>query len=64
MENLIKIITDEFCEAYTTKEECVGSTRFLIATGMLPEGVNPEDPRVKQIIQWCKENAPQNKNEN
>ena len=59
MENFIKIITDEFCDAYATKEECVGSTRFIIAAGELPLGVNPEDPRVKQIIQWCKENAPE-----
>lgn len=50
-------VTDDFCEFFNSKEVCIGPMAKLTAFGLLPEGVNPEDERVKQIIQWCKENV-------
>lgn len=49
-------ITQEFCEAYPDKASCSGWCASLIPH-TLPEGVNPYDPRVKQIVRWCLENA-------
>jgi len=28
----------------------------MIADGELPEGVDPDNEHVKQVIQWCREN--------
>ena len=48
-------LTDDFCATFRTKKDCVGAmARFIPAH--LPEGVDPNDPRVKQIRDWCKEN--------
>lgn len=51
-------VTVDFIEAFPSKQECTGAMARIIATGNLPEGVNPNDERVKQIIQWSKENYP------
>lgn len=48
-------ITEDFCLTFRTKADCVGSMASFIPI-MLPLGVNPTDQRVKQIVEWCKEN--------
>lgn len=52
----IEEVTNDFCESYQTKDDCLGWSASLIPH-CLPEGVNPEDPRVVQIVEWCKEVA-------
>lgn len=49
-------ITSDFIGAFPNKDECKGAMARIIASCELPEGVNPDHPQVKQIIQWCKEN--------
>jgi hypothetical protein len=56
----MKTLTDDFCETFTSKKECVGAMAMFIPY-RLPEGVDASDPRVKQIIDWCKENALESK---
>jgi len=56
---IIEEITADFIETFPNKEECTGAMAQIITTGYLPEGVDPESPKVKQIIQWCRENYPQ-----
>ena len=55
--DITKQITDEFCECFSDKNECKGIMSRIIGTGELPEGVDPNDARVKQIIIWCEENT-------
>lgn len=47
--------TNEFCETFQRKEDCTGFYCWLIPS-CLPDGVDPSDPRVIQIVKWCKEN--------
>ena len=55
MENkIISEVTDEFCEAYKSKSDCRGWSSRIIPL-CLPECVDPNDSRVIQIIDWCKE---------
>lgn len=55
--NLIETITNDFCETFATKEDCNGfmSRTIAVCGDMpngkgLPEGVDFNDYRVKQII--------------
>lgn len=50
-------ITDDFCETFKTKADCTGAMAGMIACCPLPLGVDENDPRVQQIVRWCKENA-------
>lgn len=50
-----KELTDDFVESFPTKEDCAGAFAQLVIYN-LPNGVDGNDARVKQIIQWCKEN--------
>lgn len=51
-------VTEDFCDIFDSKEECVGAmARTVAVSGHLPEGVDPDNPRVKQIVLWCKENS-------
>lgn len=52
-------ITSDFIETFATKEDCTGAMARMIAQMPLPEGVDESHPRVKQIVQWCKENYPE-----
>lgn len=52
----IKRITADFCATFSTKEKCVGAMAKFIPIH-LPLGVDGTDPRVKQIQQWCIDNA-------
>jgi len=46
-------LTDEFCETFPTQESCTGAMcRFL--PEHLSLGVDEDDPRVKQIQEWCR----------
>lgn len=51
---LVESITNEFCEAYSTKDKCRGWFSRLVEAG-LPDGVDASDPRVLQILAWCRE---------
>ena len=52
-------LTDDFCETFSIKEDCVGAMARIIATAdSLPIGVDPGDERVQQIVRWCQENLP------
>lgn len=47
-------LTDEFCETFPDRESCTGAMcRFLPEN--LPLGVDGDDPRVKQIQEWCRQ---------
>jgi hypothetical protein len=48
-------LTDEFVECYQEESDYKGVFSRIVATGELPEGVDPEDERVKAIIQKCRE---------
>lgn len=50
-------LTDDFCETFATKEDCVGAMARFIPVA-LPQGVDSDDPRVRQIVRWCRENFP------
>lgn len=52
--DIIREVTNDFCETYPTKDHCRGWSAMLIPT-CLPKGVDPTDPRVIQIIKWCDE---------
>jgi len=47
-------LTDDFVETFATDQDCTGGMARIVATGMLPDGVDPEDPRVKDVIERCK----------
>ena len=51
-------ITADFIETFATKEDCRGAMARMMAQFSLPEGVDESDPRVQQIVLWCKENYP------
>ena len=51
-------ITDDFCETFATKADCTGAMARMIACLPLPLGVDENDPRVQQVIAWCRENYP------
>jgi hypothetical protein len=55
-DSLMEEVTNEFCDTYKTKADCRGWSCSLIPS-CLPEGVDPTDPRVVQIVEWCKEVA-------
>jgi hypothetical protein len=54
--NTIDEITKDFCESFSTKEECTGFMARMIALFELPHGVDPNNSQVQQIVKWCKEN--------
>ncbi len=47
-------LTDEFLDCFQTDEDCTGGTARLVAMGLLPQGVDAEDQRVKDLIERCK----------
>ncbi len=56
-DRMIASVTQDFNETFATKADCTGFMARMIATGDLPEGVDPDNAHVKQVIQWCKENT-------
>jgi len=54
---IVKEVTDEFCESYRTKDDCRDGWSAATIPYCLPECVDPSDPRVIQIVEWCKEVA-------
>ena len=54
--NIYEEVTNDFCDSFATKEDCVGSMATMIAISELPYMVDGNDLRVKQIVMWCKEN--------
>lgn len=52
-------LTDDFCLTFATKDRCVGAMARIMAIAPLPLGVDTDDLRVRQIVQWCKENYPE-----
>lgn len=50
-EQLIKEITDDFYETFKDEPMETGWLgAMLCGEPMLPQGVNPEDPRIKELI--------------
>lgn len=49
-------LTNEFVNSFPNKESCMGITAKMIAKLGVPNGVIEDDPRVIQIVQWCREN--------
>jgi len=47
-------LTDEFVECFKTDEDCTGGTARIVAMGLLPEGVDGDDPRVEAVIERCR----------
>ena len=54
---ILKETTDDFCECFASKKDCTGIMARLMASTELPDGVDPNDERVKQVIKWCQENS-------
>ena len=52
---LVEEITSEFVGCFKTDSDCCGPVARLVATGWLPEGVDPEDERVKAVIEHCRQ---------
>ena len=46
-------LTDDFVACFQTDADCTGGMARIVATGSLPEGVNPDDPRVKEVVARC-----------
>ena len=57
LDAIIESVTQDFNETFATKADCTGFMARMIATGDLPEGVDPDNEHAKQVIQWCKENT-------
>jgi len=54
--SLIKAVTDDFCDAWKSPDEKFnGFTARMVATGNLPAGVDPKDPRVIEVVRKCRE---------
>lgn len=53
---MIASVTQDFNETFATKADCTGFMARMIADGELPEGVDPDNEHVKQVIRWCREN--------
>ena len=51
------VITDEFVEAMQDPVDQTGAMARIVAMECLPAGVNPDDPRVKEIIEGCKKHT-------
>jgi hypothetical protein len=47
-------LTDDFCETFKAKEDCNCAMGGFFRFG-LPLGVDENDARVKQIVQWSHE---------
>lgn len=48
----IKEVTDDFVEVFSKPENRSGAMWELIKMGLLPDGVDEEDPRVKDILSF------------
>lgn len=55
--NVIDETTNDFVGAFPTASHCTGWMARLIASGCLPQCVDPNNARVKQIIEWAKASA-------
>jgi hypothetical protein len=49
-----KELTDDFVDCYKNDSDYKGGFSRIVAMGELPMGVDPEDPRVKAIVEKCK----------
>lgn len=49
--NEIKQLTDEWVELMSKEKNHTGFFAYATARGILPDGVNPSDPRVRRIIE-------------
>lgn len=56
LDAMIESVTQDFNETFATKADCTGFMARMIVDGELPEGVDPDNEHVKQVIQWCREN--------
>jgi hypothetical protein len=58
MIDLTQETTDDFCEAFSgPDEDFCGAFARMVATGILPEGVDGDDARVKEIVRKCQDAA-------
>ena len=57
VDDLSKEITEDFVGAFTKDENYGDAMACLVEQGILPNGVDPEDPRVKAIVQRCRDTA-------
>ena len=51
----LREITDRFVRGFDSDESYSGKIAGLVAKGILPVGVNEDDPRVKEIVERCRE---------
>ena len=57
--NVLQDATDHFCNSFVSESSFRGDFARVVATGALPQGVDPYDPRVLAIRQKCREWAEQ-----
>ena len=53
----VKATTDAFCKAFAEEADFQGSFALAVGQGFLPQGVDPTDPRVIEIMRKCAEPA-------
>jgi hypothetical protein len=55
-EGILESVTEEFIESFKTDPKAyTGIFARLVAIATLPAGVDPNDPRVIQIVDKCKQ---------
>ena len=46
--------TDQFCVGFAKESEFDGDLARTVANGLFPQGVDPQDPRVREIQRKCR----------
>ena len=53
-DNIVRETTDEFCRAFRDEKSFRGRLASIVAFGAFPHGVDPHDPRVREIQRRCR----------
>ena len=57
--NVLPDATEHFCKSFVQESDFRGEIARVVASGALPQGVDPYDPRVLAIRRKCREWAEQ-----
>ena len=55
MKSITESVTEEFLEVMEKPENQTGVAAEMVGCGFLPEGVDPHNDRVKEVVRSCQE---------
>ena len=56
-ESIVRETTDAFCRSFCEERNFHGAFASTVGRGALPQGVDPQDPRVLEIKRRCREST-------